>query len=117
MEIKTTYLSGRFLDWAVANSMGVDVEITENGTLKLPCGEVYSPSTNWSQGGKLIDEFMLEFDRQWTGIGAYNLNRQGTNLAPDGAGETHLIAACKAVVYSRYGLKFVIPREVFKRLA
>ncbi|MDP9528520.1 phage protein NinX family protein [Pseudomonas protegens] len=71
-------------------------------------GGGYSPSTDWAQGGPLIDKFEVEILRAGSAIHA---KRYGmTNSAGDG--ETTLIAACRAIVASVHGDTVSVPKEL-----
>ncbi|MDE9520061.1 DUF2591 domain-containing protein, partial [Xenorhabdus bovienii] len=57
--VKTSELTGRALDWAVAKSIGLPAivtPLTPFGNLIIEgMEEDYTPSTDWSQCGPLID--------------------------------------------------------------
>lgn len=61
--MKTSELTGRALDRMVAKCEGYPVEMSKTGFLIFadpliqcgPRGSVYSPSTNWAQGGLIIE--------------------------------------------------------------
>lgn len=77
MKIKTNLLAGAALDWAVAKSLGLDIQFDpmgfktpqkpggywtmqpNNGQAIQGCdkhiGSDYSPSTIWEQGGPIIE--------------------------------------------------------------
>jgi len=63
--MKTSELTGRALDWAVANCEGLTCfgyELTEDTlTIVLSDGpyENFSPSREWAQGGAIIEREML----------------------------------------------------------
>ena len=55
MKIKTSEAAGAALDWAVAKCEGRDLRGTSWRRIRdVPYGK-YSPSTNWSQGGPIIE--------------------------------------------------------------
>jgi hypothetical protein len=66
MKIKTRELTGPKLDWAVAKALNIEVEIFAGRYVVLkPEGQVYSckvftPSTNWAQGGPIIEREWLD---------------------------------------------------------
>jgi len=64
MNIKTTELTGTALDWAVAKCEGI--KLNEGNTLSNDC-DVYAPSTNWSQGGAIIEreEISISHGLEW----------------------------------------------------
>ncbi len=110
MLVKTSELTERALDWAVAKCEGrhelapiwVDDDLFGNH-IQRP----YSPSTDWAQGGPIIEREHMEFD--------YDEGRQ-TFLAADGTyvgqGKTHLIAAMRCYVASKLGDTVDIPEEL-----
>lgn len=122
VEVKTQDLSGAALDWAVAKSIGAyrgEYVVCEGGEpwpawilpewfpVKATTG-AFSPSTDWAQGGPLIDKFEVEILRAGSAIHA---KRYGmTNSAGDG--ETTLIAACRAIAASHFGDTVSVPKEL-----
>jgi hypothetical protein len=112
MKIKTSELQGAALDWAVAKAEmelsenGGQVHLTERGvrwyedTLNI----LYSPSTDWAQGGPIVERERIELrgdgDESWI---AYD------NLNPAQKGTTPLIAAMRCYVASKLGDEVEIP--------
>jgi hypothetical protein len=66
---------------------------------------VYSPSTDWAQGGPLIDAYRIAFE---DGIVDFYACLPGG----EGYGKTHLIAACRAIVVAKLGEAVDIPTEL-----
>lgn len=99
--MKTSELTGAALDWAVANCEGL-IKGLEHG---------YAPSSNWAQGGPIID-------RNWISIA--NLDEKwAAEIAddvPDGyvhvQGETALIAAMRCYVTCMMGEEIEVPEEL-----
>ena len=101
-------LEGAELDLAVAKARGIavveGVSITSNRREKIisidddDC-ERYSPSTNWSQGGPIIEEYKicLAYVETKKGIKWY----ANTDLDSEYVGPTPLIAAMRALVASK----------------
>ncbi|MDE9545269.1 phage protein NinX family protein [Xenorhabdus bovienii] len=124
MKIKTSELTGRALDWAVARAIGA-VEITEGTTrrLELPDGysvydryaSTFSPSTTWSQCGPLIEKHHVELNfnsvsEEWS---AYIFNfKELESVIEDG--DTPQIAICRAVVAAQLGYEVEIPDELME---
>jgi hypothetical protein len=59
-QVKTSELTGPALDWAVAHCQDI-ATVYQNGELRRPPAqfsdqEIYSPSTNWEQGGPIIED-------------------------------------------------------------
>lgn len=62
--VKAEDLAGAALDWAVAKAQDLNAEVV-GGEIYLPnsSGEharLYQPSTDWAQGGPLIDRFGVQ---------------------------------------------------------
>jgi len=119
VKIKTQDLSGVALDWAVAKAEGLDFEPYFARYRKcwemhvVRCGYnperkvyVFEPSADWGQGGRLIEKYRI-------GFGIYEsslLAVTGHNdFAGSEHGETHLIAACRAIVAARLGDDVDVP--------
>lgn len=111
MLIKTSTLKDRALDWAVAKSEGYTGTALESRT-----GEWYTPSTDWSQGGPIIER---------EGIGIYKLDgawaahcplrRSGRSLHACMDGQpTALVAAMRSYVASKLGAEVDVPEELTK---
>lgn len=111
MKIKTSELTGAALDWAVAkcesviNGDALDIGFIAEGG--------YTPSTNWAQGGAIIEREGMHVDclRQgespvweaWPYVGGTKFIQQGT---------TPLIAAMRCYVASKLGEEVEIPDEL-----
>lgn len=120
MKIKTSELSGVALDWAIAKA-------TRNSSVKLafppiiddrnqPCmvtesWGLWSPSTDWSQFGSLIESFggrinlelrMSERSASFT-QGALRIGCTASNV---------LIAGCRAIVLAKLGDEVDVPEEL-----
>jgi hypothetical protein len=131
MKIKTSELTGAALDWAVAH---VQRKFNQgpskyfrliDGEIHLRyCGavlnEAYSPSTNWVQGGPIIEREDLCIGRKYQCDLAYcPLNDPAIDFwARTTAGgylsygPTHLIAAMRCYVLSKLGGEVEIPKEL-----
>lgn len=124
MKVKTSELEGVALDWAVAEVVGEVVSIVppdhiletpallfmDNQWDHLNRCQPWNPSTDWSQGGPLIDQYIGEFIRNprckpW----ARTSEESGLGFAN---GPTILIAACRAIVASKLGETVEIPEEL-----
>lgn len=116
--VKTADLIGAALDFAVSkadNPPGQDGwgwwERDEQGFLFDPLNECrYSPSTDWAQGGPIIDRLHIrtEWSALWSCWLAHDLRCAG--LAFPGA--TRLIAAMRCFVASRLGDEVDVPEEL-----
>ena len=124
-EVKTEELSGEALNWAVAiaENLTAFVSPPQYGNPHLVCvmpehvhrgGYRYSPSTDWSQGGPLIDKYHMDFccEHPET-IGSALCDENGMYIDDRMMfGKTHLIAACRAIVASVLGETVSVPKEL-----
>lgn len=122
MKVKTADLVGTQLDIAVAVALGgvitrpQDAQVYLN-EMHLPCGEeakkysryVFSPSTDWSQRGPLIDEYCIWLSDDEGNFVASCEPHIGRYVV-DGA--TSLIAICRALVLAKLGDEVDIPDEL-----
>ena len=114
-------LRGATLNWAVAKCERKPVHIIGEPHVKDPylqiadvslgCDDVYSPSTDWSQGGLIIEreEICISPSVSSEGVGWYASLPHITVLA---WGETPLIAAMVCYVISKLGYEIDIPEEL-----
>ncbi|EGH43281.1 phage protein NinX family protein [Pseudomonas syringae] len=113
-EVKTADLLGAALDWAVAKAEISPMEMPPKDRVWSKYCATYSPSTDWSQGGPLIDSYHMDFccEHPET-IGSALCDENGMYI--DGRmmfGKTHLIAACRAIVASVLGETVSVPKEL-----
>jgi hypothetical protein len=102
--MKTSELTGAALDWAVAKCEGaINGDDLDIGFI-LEGG--YSPSTDWAQGGPIIERERIELEHDgfiwWARIKADE----------DYSGPTPLIAAMRCYVASKLGDEVEIPEEL-----
>lgn len=121
--MKTSELTGAALDWAVAKCEGHNVFIKHAPVqvMYTPKGKrswyIYTPSTNWSQGGPIIEREMREhgFDL-WSGIhiphGQFAATYCRGAIDSYVYGPTPLIAAMRCYVASKLGDDIEIPKEL-----
>lgn len=106
MKIKTADLTGAALDWAVAKCEYDDLAAL---TIQYPEHAKHypkvSPSTDWSQGGPIIERELIsvEFILEWYA------DKHGEHGAD---GPTPLIAAMRCYVASKLGDEIEIPDEL-----
>ncbi len=119
IEVKTAELSGAALRWAVAQAEGLEVTIYPpeygNGHRIAVKGrsETYRPDTNWSQGGPLFSKHLIEFVVEHEDvICAVLCDDYGMQVSEFRCGETHLIAACRAIVAAKLGDTVAVPAEL-----
>lgn len=117
IEVKTADLIGSALDWAVAKADGLPLseEACQDDFILIGtgCGDLerFSPSTDWSQGGPLIEKYRMHFLKAADGYAAYYLP-DSVRPAFYRNGGTHLIAACRAIVAAKLGDVVQIPSEL-----
>lgn len=126
MQVLTKDLSGPALDWAVASCglKGRRWEDVHFGNFRVSCGKLYlntvvtlpySPSTDWAQGGPIIDRLFKQGLRLHTAeymTGIHNKELLVTSLdSPNGFwfGPTPLVAAMRCYVASKLGDSVEIP--------
>lgn len=118
---KVADLSGAELDYWVAKIEGHECEIGTGNTGRIECGIVwsgawggkpawmsFSPSSNWSQGGPLLEKEGVEIYKSLGDNGTFEGWRAGLPAGPYGRfrywlGPTVLIAAMRCIVASRFG--------------
>ena len=118
MKIKTEDLTGAALDWAVAMAAGHkagDLMRAVMGTYNEPSFN-YTPSTNWSQGGPIIEREHIGLDYYPDGGhpdgGAWGATTcEGTVHC---LGPTPLIAAMRCFVASRLGDEVEVPGRLLE---
>jgi len=105
--MKTSELIGTDLDIAVMRANKLDYDIARYGTITgrvnydedgLGWTEIYSPSTNWLQGGPIIERERIELrgdgDGGWIAC---------DNIHPESYGPIPLVAAMRCYVTSVLG--------------
>lgn len=142
VEVKTQDLSGAALDWAVHTSFfgndgpdwdvvgGVfgtvslrDVRVGMDGIGQEDVFHPYQPSTDWAQGGPLIEKFGIKLERMRNGYSWYagrpiegiGWNRMYEEFDSEVDGDptaNPLIAACRAIVAAKLGDVVSVPKEL-----
>ncbi|HBP5004790.1 TPA: DUF2591 domain-containing protein [Pseudomonas aeruginosa] len=117
VEVKTCDLEGPALDWAVAiadNEKGLNV--VPGWRMVALHNALYAPSRDWSQGGPLIEKYMVRTHymadtekRADAGCIAQTWRPYATSC-----GDTLLIAACRAIVTASLGETVSVPAELIK---
>lgn len=106
--MKTSELTGAALDWAVAKCEGEEVSLVKGQLETLWTENGWKPSTNWSQGGPIIERERITVvampDGSW--------QSQGKDLRPHFHNPTPLIAAMRCYVASKLGDEVEIPDEL-----
>jgi hypothetical protein len=112
--MKTSELTGAALDWAVAKCEGFDPETlnTKTGVVYSLRYGVYTPSTNWAQGGPIIEREFIEFGVSKTDPIRYAAKIYVNDKRIIAHGSTHLIAAMRCYVASKLGDTVDVPPEL-----
>jgi len=134
MKTKTIELTGHAIDWAVAKASGrlgawrrdesrtgvsiLDIGFDEHGDLceyvpgsRRDPYKPWRPSTDWSQGGPIIDRERIGVtpgfaSKKWVALGA-NMRSSLSQYGP-----TPLIAAMRCFVASKLGDEVDVPDEL-----
>lgn len=155
MKVKTSELIGAALNWAVAIAQGYEPDRPQDGQVRRgndyrlvgPDANHlvrYSPSTNWVQGGPLVEQFYIYLSPPhvvfatriengkrvpadkvyhcWTAKVGPNIAQRPAEFAElpmlrglyAGDGETPLIAICRAVVACKLGDEVEVPDELLE---
>jgi hypothetical protein len=122
MKIKSNDLVGPALDWAVAKCENKAVRISKPYAEEPPMvlfdsATEYHPSTNWSQGGLIIERERINLntededdgDNDWQWLADPH---QAQDLTCRRYGPTPLIAAMRCYVASRLGEEVDVPEEL-----
>lgn len=122
MKVKTSELTGVHLDFAVAQADNQEViigDITSSNVVIGKCltwvghydgygQEDYSPSTNWAQGGNIIEREGFDLLCELVGYRWIAISGGGTDMA----GNTPLVAAMRSYVLKTLGDEVEIPEEL-----
>lgn len=133
IEVKAAELIGPALDWAVAKAIGgerkphrfasnddapmYEAWVFPEGSYCRACTQ-WSPSTDWSQGGPLIEKHLVSFCVEHEDvILAVLCDDYGMYISGWRQGETHLIAACRAIVAAKLGDAALVPAALVGGMA
>lgn len=118
MEIKTSELSGARLDWAVAMAICPESfksdKLDSNGLYPWCTGWLGngSPSTNWCQGGPLIEWNLVTIEWAAVGRGDWHAYIREDEEHPGFYGPAPLVAAMRAIVAYKLGDTVTVPDEL-----
>ena len=113
--MKTSELTGAALDWAVAKCEGVSVRWSAAHEQLLVEGYpymVWQPSTNWAQGGPIIERECMDLLCLEGGDDGWQADRYLHTEKVEAYGPTPLIAAMRCYVASKLGDEVEIPEEL-----
>jgi len=117
--VKTSELTGAALDWAAAKCEfdgaedwdgtleGVDVVSDMNG-------ESYRPSTDWAQGGPIIERECMDILCLAGSDDGWQADKYLHTEKVEAFGPTPLIAAMRCYVASKLGDSVEVPEELLK---
>lgn len=119
MKIKTNELTGAALDWAVAKAMGLEPKIHYTGIYARnwprsgcrECPQRIEPSTNWAQGGPIMDREHISPREERKGL-FFAPYFNGVCYVGHQEGPTMLIAAMRCYVAKTLGKEVDIPEEL-----
>ena len=120
IEVKTADLIGPSLDWAVAKADGHDPLVVPTGRDEYsvcvilamddgPKGFACRYSTDWGQGGPLIEKYQIAYLRDGEDYVAVISRMEQEGF---GSGSSHLVAACRAIVSAKLGDVVQVPAEL-----
>lgn len=114
MKIKTAELEGDALDWVIAKIEG-RIEDESDPTIPVAGREwdgeglewpvEYSPSTDWAQGGPILESENITVER-WNDEHEWRAMQAGESTQ---YGETYLVAAMRCFVASKLGDEVEVP--------
>lgn len=117
MKVKTSKLGGNALDFLATQLAYDNGAIYEDGfvyvkTLDGNRGPRSSPSTDWAQGGPLIDNFKPQFIQSFSEgrVTVQKIDGEGYSFVQHGP--TTLVAVCRCFVASRLGDEVEVPEEL-----
>jgi len=112
--MKVNELTGAALDWAAAQAEGLLAfghrKISDDCVITLSTGEfeIFKPSSNWAQGGPIIEREYIELTIDL----AWNAAIRGGDKDDIAHGPTPLIAAMRCYIMSQLGDEIEIPEEL-----
>lgn len=130
IELKTSDLTGEALNWSVAKALGLHVYLAEpnygnphcvmiHGKKPgrfLPFQERYMPSTDWKQGGPLMDEYAKSFSVVESSkppiYRCFAKHNGPEGFVRISGGPTLLTAFCRAIVAVHLGDTVSVPKEL-----
>lgn len=114
MKIKTKELAGPALDWAVAKCGGAHPQISyPDKRLFGAIGDTFDYSTNWAQGGPVIEREKIQLLPSITKCEQpWHSSNPANDYVSHQYGPTPLIAAMRCFVASRLGEEVEVPEEL-----
>ena len=117
--MKTSDLIGPALDWAVAKCSGDETRLMFRGDSEAGVTDVHfdpwlapwSPSTDWAQGGLIIERECIDLYCDHAGV-SWRTRKMLGERGPMAYGPTPLIAAMRCYVASKLGDEVDVPKEL-----
>ena len=124
MKLKTSELTGAALDWAVAKCEDIHVSMARGGWFVFDSDafseyrndynddklQSFKPSTNWAQGGLIIEREEISLDRVTSAL--WVATRIEGSSVSESDGPTPLVAAMRCYVASQLGDEVDVPEEL-----
>lgn len=102
--MRTSELIGPALDWAVAKASGEKVYLSGKTLSRMDdSGHYWQPSTDWAQGGPIIERESITLDLFDDGVWMASEYKEGP---------TPLVAAMRAYVTAKMGEEINVPEEL-----
>ena len=116
--MQTNKLTGAALDWAVAKSIGHRVAESYGSYIRIYLPDLkqsgyilaFCPSTDWAQGGPIIEREKISVWARSTDFAAESFNEGQEGFVKEGP--TPLIAAMRCYVSSKMGDDIELPEEL-----
>lgn len=113
IEVKTAELVGVALDWAVAKAEGDDHWTSDRNPDWFAWRmRNWKPSTDWAQGGPLIEKYKVSHHYDRLHEGKLTCQAFCAGFPFPSFGETPIIAACRVIAASKLGDTISIPAEL-----
>jgi hypothetical protein len=114
--MKTSELQGAALDWAVAKCERSGVTgIDSAGKVRVVGGSEYSPSTDWSLMGPIIEREHISLNQRhdgwWVACIQYNYDDEARSIQ---LSHWPLISAARCYVASQLGDEVPVPEELLE---
>ena len=119
--MKTSELTGAALDWAVAKCEGHEIDSLIGGAVwrwlkcsltgALEVSKLFTPSSDWAQGGPIIEREKIRLDTTWNQEDGHWSARMDT-VGGWWPGDTPLVAAMRCYVASKLGDEVEVPDEL-----
>ena len=122
--MKTSELIDEKLDWAVSKAEGRDMYVDDCGDICFRDGEFGDYSTNWSQGGPIIEREIFKLFKNIGGTFTAQIKTRVSYYSPtydanigrdeviSRSGPTPLIAAMRCYCCAKLGDEIDIPEEL-----